>query len=359
MFAVFRFIVLAFLVLGNFAAATAQKIFPVRVEPFINDYAQVIAPQDKSRIHGALANLMRTKDVEFVVVTINSISDYLTSDGTIESFSKDLFNNWHIGDAQRNDGIGLVLVVKDRKVRIELGLGYGTGNSVEMDEVIKAMTPDFKQDAYGQGIFRGVTAIVERITAGKPLCSGCVLREEGDAEAQFNLGVMYQNGAGVSRDDVTATMWYRKAAEQGFAMAQFVLGVRYHLGLGVPKDDVEALKWYLKAAEQGESALQYALGDVYHQGRGVPRDDAEAVKWFRKAAEQGDALAQFTLGCMYQDGEGVPRDYVEAYMWLSLALGQGQPDARLSRLNDLEKVISPEQIADGQEMARDWKPKVK
>ena len=57
--------------------------------------------------------------------------------------------------------------------------------------------------------------------------------EQGDAEAQYNLGVMYANGEGVPKDDAEALKWYRKAAEQGFAKAQLNLGVMYTNGEGV------------------------------------------------------------------------------------------------------------------------------
>ena len=68
------------------------------------------------------------------------------------------------------------------------------------------------------------------------------LAEQGDAAAQNNLGVMYDNGEGVPQDDAEAVRWYRKAAEHGNATAQYNLGDRYRLGLGVPQDD--AVQWY-------------------------------------------------------------------------------------------------------------------
>jgi len=67
--------------------------------------------------------------------------------------------------------------------------------------------------------------------------------EQGDAEAQYNLGVMYYSGEGVPEDYTEAAKWFRKAAEQGHAEAQYNLGVMYDSGDGVPKDDVEAYAW--------------------------------------------------------------------------------------------------------------------
>ena len=65
----------------------------------------------------------------------------------------------------------------------------------------------------------------------------------GDADAHYNLGLMYDNGEGVPQDDVEAVAWYRQAAEQGDADAQVELGLMYGRGLGVPQDYVEAYKW--------------------------------------------------------------------------------------------------------------------
>ena len=130
-----------------------------------------------------------------------------------------------------------------------------------------------------------------------------------EAEAAFGRG-----------DYATAMEGFRVHAEQGNATAQFYLGLVYENGVvGVPEDDAEAVKWLRKAAEQGEGGAQYRLGLKYDNGWSVPEDDAEAVKWFRKAAEQGDSRAQYSLGVMYAKGEGVPKNDAEAAKWFRKA----------------------------------------
>ncbi len=74
---------------------------------------------------------------------------------------------------------------------------------------------------------------------------------QGDADAQFNLGIMYYFGQGVLQDYAEAVKWYRLAAEQGYADAQNNLGLKYDLGQGVPQDYVQAHLWYNLAAAQG------------------------------------------------------------------------------------------------------------
>jgi TPR repeat protein len=150
--------------------------------------------------------------------------------------------------------------------------------------------------------------------------------EQGNAQAQFNLGWAYSTGKGAPKDDAEAVKWYRKAAEQGLANAQNNLGLAYFTGAGVTKDYAEAVKWYRKAAEQGLAQAQNNLGWAYFTGAGVTKDYAEAVKWYRKAAEQGlatNAQTQFNLGWAYYNGAGVTKDYAEAVKWYRKAAEQG------------------------------------
>ena len=163
--------------------------------------------------------------------------------------------------------------------------------------------------------------------------------EQGNARAQFNLGLMYKYGLGVEQDYAEAVTWYRKAAEQGHAKAQFNLGSMYEDGQGVEQDYAEAVKWYRKAAEQGDASAQCNLGLMYCDGRGVTKDDSEAVKWYRKSAEQGNAYAQYNLGVIYEYGRGVTQDDYESVKWYRRAAEQGNEKAKkaLERLQSLQK----------------------
>ena len=175
--------------------------------------------------------------------------------------------------------------------------------------------------------------------------------EQGDAEAQFDLGWCYDDGRGVAKDYVEAVKWYRKAAGQNFAPAQFNLGYCCANGQGVVKDKVEAVKWYRKAAEQNYTPAQSNLGWCYDNGQGVAKDYVEAVKWYRQAAEQGHAEAQYNLGCGYVNGQGVAKDKVEAYAWFSMA-ARADADAA-ERRNLLRKEMTPKQFTDAQKRMKE------
>jgi hypothetical protein len=118
------------------------------------------------------------------------------------------------------------------------------------------------------------------------------------AAGPFEDGVMaYSRG-----DYATAMQLFRPLADQGNAVAQFNLGVMYYDGKGVPKDYAEAIKWYRRAADQGGAGAQYYLGIMYKDGAGVLGDYVHAHMWFSLSAAHG-----------YQVAAG-GRDYCELHM---------------------------------------------
>ena len=104
----------------------------------------------------------------------------------------------------------------------------------------------------------------------------------------FNKGVAaYESG-----DFATALGEFRPLAEQGVANAQYNLGVMYDGGEGVPQDYKSAVKWYTLAAEQGDAEAQFNLGNMYRKGEGVPKNAATAWGWYTLAELQGIACGK-------------------------------------------------------------------
>jgi len=174
----------------------------------------------------------------------------------------------------------------------------------------------------------------------------------------------------VKRDLNEALRFYRAAAEKGLAEAQFELGTWHADGRVVPSDDKEAMRWFQKAADQGHAFAQVHVANWYAMGKRVPRDYAKAAQWYRTAAEQGVRDAQHKLGLMYSKGQGVRLDLVEAYKWLNLsAVSGGKLDGALGDLvaqeyarwarhrDELEKKMTPEQIAEAQRRSAAFVPK--
>ena len=144
---------------------------------------------------------------------------------------------------------------------------------------------------------------------------------------------------------------YQKSAKLGFATAQFNLGVMYENGLGVVQDYAEAVRWFLLAAEQGNARAQSNVGTMYGNGDGVAQDYAEAMRWFRLAAEQGNARAQSNVGMMFDNGDGVAQDYVLAHMWYNIAAANGDNKAADARENVASRMTTAD-ISEAQRRAR-------
>ena len=140
------------------------------------------------------------------------------------------------------------------------------------------------------------------------------------------------------------------------ANAQHLLAVRYANGDGMPADMPKAAFWFGKAAAQGYARSQYNLGVMFDRGDGVAQQPRQAAHWYRKAADQGLAEAQRALGLLYAKGVGVPKNLERAYFWLLLASVEGNNDVIQLR-NAIEIELTPQQKAQAQTDARNWKPR--
>jgi TPR repeat protein len=137
----------------------------------------------------------------------------------------------------------------------------------------------------------------------------------GHRDAQFNLGLLYENGLGVAADAAKAVYWYGRAAEQDDRVAQAYLGEMYANATGVARDDVVALRWYRRAAELGHARSQYNVGLFYALGRGVAPSDVQAYAWMTVAFENGaprtslrDALARHMSAASLEEAKRLVSD---------------------------------------------------
>jgi TPR repeat protein/RNA polymerase subunit RPABC4/transcription elongation factor Spt4 len=174
---------------------------------------------------------------------------------------------------------------------------------------------------------------------------------QGDVNAQFDLGRMYHNGQGVKQDYSAAADWFERAAKQNDARAEFNLGLIYLNGQGRNRSETEAVTWLKTAAAQGYAPAQTSLGMLYKQGTGVAQDNAQAAAWLLKAAKQGNADAQALLGSLYATGDGIPQNYTEAYRWLTLAARQGDPETS-GQAEAIRKIMTLDQLAAATEFAK-------
>lgn len=155
--------------------------------------------------------------------------------------------------------------------------------------------------------------------------------KNGEAEAQYQLGMSYLFGRGLDENAKLAYKWLKKAADQNHVEALYRMGSAFcwffHNQVGTPKKynfPQEPMEWFRRAAELGHSQAKYALADFCLDEEQMD----QGIYWLRQAAEDGIASAQYRLGELYAKGKGVPQDQQQAFHWYSLAAEQGHNDAQ-------------------------------
>ncbi len=247
--------------------------------------------------------------------------------------------------------------------QFNLGAMYYEGQGVEQDEkealawFMKGAEQGDDRAAYNIGIIHFNNATEEDLKIAFKCFRAAA--ERGYADAQFQLGKMYDSGTGVSKDRDEAAKWFLKAAEQGHAHAQCCLCLFYDV---LPDDEnkTKRFQWLRDSAENNCAIAQLFLGTLYEKGISIPKDNTKALRWFRKAATQGtDAIESeldvivhmrkfsaisrnvwqthcrslYILGTAYHDGRGVEKDDTEALKWFTMAIDSGT-----------EKTPTPEQL---------------
>jgi len=151
----------------------------------------------------------------------------------------------------------------------------------------------------------------------------------GNAEACYNLAVIYQKGYGVRRSQANAIRWFKIAAQRGHAAAQYTLArFVFAKRRKSARDMRNAKHWLTSAARQNHSPSMYWLGTMYTMGQGVRTSHKQAAHWYLQAAQSGYGTAQLHMARIYSRGIGISRNKIEAYAWARLAMRQGVARAR-------------------------------
>ena len=145
----------------------------------------------------------------------------------------------------------------------------------------------------------------------------------------------------------------------GDARAETLLGIMYDRGQGVPRDDLAAALLYRSAVAKGYFPARYLLGQMYARDPTRPEDAKATFLRYQQAAEAGHAVAQFNLARAYATGLGVTADPVRALLWYRMAaegLPAGEPAALApSRAASVARGLSPEALRQADELLRQWK----
>ncbi len=176
--------------------------------------------------------------------------------------------------------------------------------------------------------------------------------EQGDVDAQYNLGAMYGNGIGTPLNFVYGLMWVNIATSNGHkdtSVGRELLS-NAMTAKGVAQAEKLALVYF--NPEQADADAQFNFGHMYKKGAGVLQSDKTAVKWYNLAAEKGNANAQFFLGGMHSLGHGVPQNVIYAWMWTNIAAANGYKNTDIAKTRELlSKLITEEQITNAEALA--------
>ncbi len=214
-----------------------------------------------------------------------------------------------------------------------------------------------------------------------------VARQNGRADAMYELGLMYLNGQGVAKCASSAYNLFKRAAEQNhpealfrlaemrldssygevdaisafktclraaklnLSDAQFNVGVMFEEGIGTTQNFQESIFWYAKAAENGNKYALNNLGDIYFNGRGVPEDKDKAEYFFRVASDRGSSLADFNLAIIHSRSEHDEVLIHRSLTYLFKAAFKGVEEAK-SKLKQLNKMFPVSMLLAASSQAR-------
>ena len=165
----------------------------------------------------------------------------------------------------------------------------------------------------------------------------------------------YEDGveAAFAGDFETAFTEFTIAAEDGLSLAQYNLGILYFTGQGVSQNLEEAFKWTKEAAEQGHLNAQFNLGSLYLDGQGTETDISEGVNWFTRAAKSGHDNSAYSLAKMYQEGDFIDSDLIQAHAWAAQSEINEHPEGT-SLKNEIGQELSDEQIRQARRLFAAW-----
>jgi len=158
---------------------------------------------------------------------------------------------------------------------------------------------------------------------------------QGNAQAQYDLGLMYATGDGVEKNEALALTWFTRASENNFAKRVNVQRVVK------PTVTSQKVIFAKRAAAKGNVQAQFDLGMMYLKGDGVRKNEQLAFTYFHKAARKNHVEAKFYMGLSFAEGKGVRKQTQLARYWFKLAAKAGHRTA-MAHLSSLERKVRPQ-----------------
>ncbi len=164
----------------------------------------------------------------------------------------------------------------------------------------------------------------------------------GNPDAQWELGTMYEFSNHVDQDSTKAFDYYRRSADAGNPIGLYMMAHCYQHGIAVEEDHAISDSLYAKSFEglmqlapQEDIYVLNFIGSAYYWGDGVAADRQKAFEYYLISAQKGNPETQYKIGNCYETGQGTTQDMTEALNWYNKSAAQGYSDAidALNRLN--------------------------
>lgn len=185
------------------------------------------------------------------------------------------------------------------------------------------------------------------------------LAEQGNLEASYYLGMLYNNGLGTKQDIKKAYKWFKISAKSGDPLGNFKLGCYYggQFKEIIQIDKDKALEHKLIAARAGYSLAQHSVADFYYN----KNDIQSSIEWFELSAAQGYTNSLMSLYAYYSMGIDVPVNHKKAYYYLKIISNHwknGRSDKIKDKLVKHKGHLTSQEVSDVDLEANDWKPKL-
>lgn len=320
------------------------------LQAFRDNLQQSLTKDEQARAQKMYADVTQTKALpEKTTVVSKTIVVVNTEELTAKAKAGDTAAQFELAEHYRDEGLKWYQKAASGEnvlAQRRLGIIYNGESVIAPDTILSASWfaraaangDTVSQRALGLYAAAGYPgAAVDSAAALKWLTAAA---EQGDAEAQYRLSILYNGEGDIPADDELALRWKTAAALQGHPYAQYQLGEYYSR----QKNYEEASKWFTSAAELSPSLIKYAVAQKYYTGKdGIARDFTKAFELFLQVAQTAAATDAnnpdnseyyYTVGNLYLSAQGTRQNYAEALKWFIRAadLGAGQAAYRIGEM---------------------------
>ena len=206
----------------------------------------------------------------------------------------------------------------------ELGSMYEYGRYFDVDLYLAELYYNNGTDKRNKKCKEGAARMKDLLSSENPdFYNTFNSANRGHSSDQLQLGIYFQLGKYVTKNEKEAVRWYKKSMNRGYYQAYQALGICYAEGIGVKADANQAIHLFKLGIAKGDRYCYFRLGNIYYDGNGVPLNYASAAYYYKLGAEKGDKYSKWMLGYCYLHGQGLTENRSEGLRWIKAAASDG------------------------------------